>query len=81
MLEKLRGKTIMFVGDSLSKNHWLSLLCMIHSSVPSAQYVVKMYGATGMTAYTFTVWHQIIPNSILLFKLFFINWQNRIVFD
>ncbi|KAI7756716.1 hypothetical protein M8C21_023937, partial [Ambrosia artemisiifolia] len=54
LLEKLRGKTIMFVGDSLSKNHWLSLLCMIHSSSPSARYAVKIYGARGMTTYTFT---------------------------
>ncbi|KAK1416696.1 hypothetical protein QVD17_25811 [Tagetes erecta] len=54
LLEKLKGKTIMFIGDSLSKNHWLSLLCMIHSSVPSARYTVKIHGAIGMTTYTFT---------------------------
>ncbi|KAK9076260.1 hypothetical protein SSX86_004593 [Deinandra increscens subsp. villosa] len=53
-LEKLRGKSIMFVGDSLSKNHWLSLLCMIHSSLPSTPYLVKISGANGITAYTFT---------------------------
>lgn len=52
----------MFIGDSLSKNHWLSLLCMIHSSVPSARYAVKIHGAIGMTTYTFTVCrrHEII---------------------
>ncbi|PWA47572.1 PMR5 N-terminal domain, PC-Esterase [Artemisia annua] len=53
-LENLRGKTIMFVGDSLSKNHWLSLLCMIYSSVPSARFAIKLSGANGMTTYTFT---------------------------
>ncbi|KAI3525239.1 hypothetical protein L1887_03914 [Cichorium endivia] len=52
-LEKLKGKTIMFVGDSLSKNHWLSLLCMIHSSVPSARYSVKTSMVDDMTTYTF----------------------------
>ncbi|GJS59832.1 trichome birefringence-like protein 41 [Tanacetum coccineum] len=53
-LENLRGKTIMFVGDSLSKNHWLSLLCMIYSSVPSVRFAIKISGASGMTTYTFT---------------------------
>ncbi|GKC29685.1 trichome birefringence-like protein 42 [Tanacetum coccineum] len=44
----------MFVGDSLSKNHWLSLLCMIYSSVPSVRFAIKISGASGMTTYTFT---------------------------
>ncbi|CAN1230008.1 Protein trichome birefringence-like 39 [Linum perenne] len=38
LLEKWRGKKIMFVGDSLSLNQWLSLACMIHSSVPNSRY-------------------------------------------
>ncbi|KAG8386817.1 hypothetical protein BUALT_Bualt03G0188300 [Buddleja alternifolia] len=37
MLEKWRGKKIMFVGDSLSLNMWQSLGCMIHSWVPQAR--------------------------------------------
>ncbi|KAK9056894.1 hypothetical protein SSX86_024258 [Deinandra increscens subsp. villosa] len=53
-LEKLRGKTIMFVGDSLSRNQWLSMLCMIHSSVPKANHAVNISVIQDMTTYTFT---------------------------
>ncbi|KAE8799513.1 protein trichome birefringence-like 38 [Hordeum vulgare] len=33
-LETWRGKTVMFVGDSLSMNQWVSLACMLHAAVP-----------------------------------------------
>ncbi|KAM5578283.1 hypothetical protein ABKV19_008542 [Rosa sericea] len=38
MLQKWRGKKIMFVGDSLSQNQWQSLTCMLHSWVPNSKY-------------------------------------------
>ncbi|GAB4824543.1 Protein pmr5 [Ancistrocladus abbreviatus] len=36
-LMRMRGKTVMFVGDSLGRNQWESLICMITASVPNSQ--------------------------------------------
>nr|GEZ41955.1 hypothetical protein [Tanacetum cinerariifolium] len=44
----------MFVGDSLSRNQWLSMLCIIHSSMPKANYAVNISLVKDMTTYTFT---------------------------
>ncbi|KAK1360459.1 Trichome birefringence-like family [Heracleum sosnowskyi] len=35
-LEQMKGKQIMFVGDSLSADHCESLLCLLHASVPNS---------------------------------------------
>ncbi|MFS8026201.1 putative PC-Esterase [Helianthus anomalus] len=37
LLNKWRGKKVMFVGDSLSLNQWESLACLLHASVPDAK--------------------------------------------
>ncbi|RZC84480.1 hypothetical protein C5167_047266 [Papaver somniferum] len=36
-LTRMRGKTLMFVGDSLGKNQWESLICMVLADVPYTQ--------------------------------------------
>lgn len=37
MLQKLRGKTLMFVGDSLNRDQWQSMICLLHSALPQAR--------------------------------------------
>ena len=36
LLRRWRGKTVMFVGDSLSMNQWVSLACMLHAAAAAA---------------------------------------------
>ena len=36
-LLRMKGKNIMFAGDSLGKNQWESLICLIMSSAPSTR--------------------------------------------
>lgn len=52
-LERYRGKKVMFVGDSLSKNQWESMGCMLHAAVPNANYTFTSRGQ--LTTFFFPV--------------------------
>lgn len=36
LLERFRGKKIMFIGDSISINQWESLACLLHAALPNS---------------------------------------------
>ncbi|KAH7656157.1 PC-Esterase protein [Dioscorea alata] len=44
MLERLRGKRLVFVGDSLNRNMWESLVCVLRNSVKDKNKVFEMSG-------------------------------------
>ncbi|KAI3474546.1 hypothetical protein Pfo_029461 [Paulownia fortunei] len=44
MLELLRGKRLVFVGDSLNRNMWESLICILRNSVRDQKKVYEEFG-------------------------------------
>ncbi|KAI3446410.1 hypothetical protein Pfo_003075 [Paulownia fortunei] len=44
MLELLRGKRLVFVGDSLNRNMWESLICILRNSVKDQKKVFEEFG-------------------------------------
>lgn len=44
MLQKLRNKRVAFVGDSLARNQWESLLCMLSGAVSNKSLVREVKG-------------------------------------
>ncbi|KAK2984379.1 hypothetical protein RJ640_002765 [Escallonia rubra] len=44
VLEKLRGKRIVFIGDSLSRNQWESMICLLMTGVEDKNSVYEVNG-------------------------------------
>ncbi|KAJ1428762.1 PMR5 N-terminal domain [Sesbania bispinosa] len=45
MLEKLRNKRVVFAGDSIGRNQWESLLCMLSSEVRNKESIYEVNGS------------------------------------
>ncbi|CAF1807367.1 hypothetical protein Bca4012_028928 [Brassica carinata] len=50
MLETLRGKRMMYVGDSLNRGMFVSMICLLHRVIPDDQKSIKTSGS--LTVFT-----------------------------
>lgn len=44
MLELIRGKRVVFVGDSINRNQWESMLCMLFGAIKDPRRVYETHG-------------------------------------
>ncbi|KAL9267479.1 trichome birefringence-like protein, partial [Drosera capensis] len=57
MLEMLRGKRLVFVGDSLNRNMWESLICILRNSVKNPSHV---YEGSGRKHFRSESWYSFV---------------------
>lgn len=43
MLEMIRGKRLVFVGDSINRNQWESMLCLLFQAVKDPKRVYEIH--------------------------------------
>lgn len=44
MLDLIRGKRVVFVGDSINRNQWESMLCMLMGAIKDSKRVYETHG-------------------------------------
>jgi len=49
----MKGKTVMFVGDSLGRNQWQSLICMLSAAAPRTR--TKLVTGDPLSVFRFLV--------------------------
>lgn len=69
MLEMLRGKRLVFVGDSLNRNMWESLVCVLRNSVEDKSRIFEASGREEFRtedsySFIFTVCDMLFPHYI-----------------
>ncbi|KAM3360448.1 protein trichome birefringence-like 39 [Capsicum galapagoense] len=65
-LEKMKGKRLLFVGDSLGNNQWESLACLLHAAVPTSKYVYDKGGIITLKFQEYGVSLEYLKNPFLV---------------
>ncbi|GMI87321.1 TRICHOME BIREFRINGENCE-LIKE 33 [Hibiscus trionum] len=51
MLESIRGKRMMFVGDSLNRGQYVSMICLLHRLIPQHRKSMQTYNNDALTVF------------------------------
>ncbi|KAM1406835.1 hypothetical protein ACFXTH_001463 [Malus domestica] len=52
MLETIRGKRMMFVGDSLNRGQYVSMICLLHKLIPDDAKSMETFDSDSRTVFT-----------------------------
>ncbi|GAV76162.1 LOW QUALITY PROTEIN: PC-Esterase domain-containing protein/PMR5N domain-containing protein [Cephalotus follicularis] len=70
-LKRSKEKKIMFIGDSMSLNHWQSLICLLHAAVPKSNITSQNNDSVS------TVIFQVIRLQFIYLFIFNCNFHGR----